>query len=42
MTRAAASVRIWIATGHNDMRNYVERTVMQSRGGMLRPPRLFW
>jgi transposase len=25
-----SGVRVWIATGHTDMRRYVERTIMQS------------
>lgn len=32
MIPVAAGVRIWIATGHTDMRNYVERRIMRSPG----------
>ncbi len=32
MIPVASNVRIWIATGHTDMRNYAERMIMRSSG----------
>jgi hypothetical protein len=32
MIPVAAGARIWIATGHTDMRNYVERRIKRSSG----------
>ena len=29
-TLTNGAVRVWLATGHTDMRNYAERTIMQS------------
>ena len=30
MIAFASGVRVWLATGHTDMRNYAEHTVMRS------------
>jgi hypothetical protein len=38
MIPVPSGVRVWLATGHTDMRNYAERTIMQSaRPTELRP-----
>jgi hypothetical protein len=31
-----AGVRVWLATGHTDMRNYAERRIMRSPRGLVR------
>ena len=29
-----SGARVWLATGHTDMRNYAERRIMRSPGGL--------
>ena len=36
-----AGVRVWLATGHTDMRNYAARTIMRSPHSLALRPRLF-
>jgi hypothetical protein len=31
MIAIPSGVQVWLATGHTDMRNYAERTIMLSR-----------
>jgi len=34
-----AGVQVWLATGHTDMRNYAERTIMLSPERLAEYPR---
>jgi hypothetical protein len=34
-----SGARVWLATGHTDMRNYAERTIMLSAGRLAEYPR---
>jgi hypothetical protein len=39
MIPVPSGVHVWLASGHTDMRNYAERTIMLSPGRLAEYPR---